>query len=361
MRNICMVLLTIFCLLVCSLSAFAAEKMTIRAGGASIVSGMPIWANDANGEYKKNGLDVQYKIFSSGPAVLEGFSAKQFDVAAASSIPAVLSGIRIDSIIIGIPSEENVSNGIFVRPDSPLLKTKGAMPGYPNIYGTPDDWRGKKILCTTLSGGHYALIGTLRALGLQEKDINLVQIDQGQSLTAFSANQGDIAQYWSPASAVAEVVKGWKRVSSGKDAKINIPGCILANKDFAEKNPETVVAWLDLYLRILESMRADRKFASDMLYSFYTGHCNMDIAWELVDKDYEGRGYMNLEEQLDAMTDPNKMRYWLDETAKFLASQRRISEKDLLKFQSVNCTVEPKYMKMVAEKRAREATSAKTK
>jgi len=360
MRNICTVLITLFCLLACSLSAFAAEKVTLRAGGGAIMSGMPLWANDYNGEYKKHGLDVQYKIFPSGTAALEGFSAKQFDVATASSIPAVLAGARINSIIIGIACEENDSNATYVRPDSPLLKTKGAMPGYPEIYGTPDDWRGKKVLCTTLSGGHYALLATLNALGLQEKDINLIQIDQGQALTAFSANQADLAQLWAPSSYVGQN-KGWKRVSSGKRAKVNIPGCILVNRDFAEKNPETVVVWLDLYLRIVEAMKADRKFASDLLHSFFTGHCNMDMPWALVDIDYEHREYLNLAEQLEALTNPQKMRHWMEETAKFLAAARRINEKEFEKFKALGCTIEPKFMKMVAEKRAREAAAAKTK
>jgi ABC-type nitrate/sulfonate/bicarbonate transport system substrate-binding protein len=78
----------------------------------------------------------------------------------------MLANMRYGMKIIAISNDESETNDLWVRPDSPLLKTKGANPNYPNIYGSPEDWRGKKILCTTVSTGHYALTMTLKALGI---------------------------------------------------------------------------------------------------------------------------------------------------------------------------------------------------
>ena len=51
----------------------------------------------------------------------------------------------------------------MVRPDSPLLDTKGANKGYPNLYGKADDVRGKTIICPASSSAQYLLTKWLAA------------------------------------------------------------------------------------------------------------------------------------------------------------------------------------------------------
>ena len=45
----------------------------------------------------------------------------------------------------------------MARPDSPLLDTKGANKGYPNLYGKADDVRGKTIICPPLHRPNISL------------------------------------------------------------------------------------------------------------------------------------------------------------------------------------------------------------
>lgn len=57
--------------------------------------------------------------------------------------------------IIGVGNDESLANAVMVRPDSPLLDTKGANKGYPNLYGKADDVRGKTIICPASSSAQY--------------------------------------------------------------------------------------------------------------------------------------------------------------------------------------------------------------
>ena len=114
------------------------------------------------------------------------------------TVPTMMASMRYGYKLIGISNVESETNDLWVRPDSPLLKTKGANPQYPNIYGTADDWKGKKILGPTVTTAHYALSATLQALGLSDKDVNIVHMELGQAMTAFNAGEGDIIMLWAP-------------------------------------------------------------------------------------------------------------------------------------------------------------------
>ena len=69
---------------------------------------------------------------------------------------------------IGCAVAETESSGadvykrqIYVRPDSPILKAKGANPRYPDVYGSADTVRGKLTLCPEKTSAHYLLLSLI--------------------------------------------------------------------------------------------------------------------------------------------------------------------------------------------------------
>ncbi len=351
-------LIASFVFLALCLPAFAAEKTKIRVSGQPALHGMPTWENIRNGSLEKDGLEVKFQIFPSGSAQMEALAAGQWDVGTVGTIPAMLSSMRYGGLIIGIYSDDSETNDVWVRPDSPMLKTKGFNPKYPEIYGTPEDWRGKKILCTTMSNGHYMLSSTLKALGLTDKDVDIVQIEQGQAMAAFGAGEGDIVQLWAPGSYVAED-KGWKRVSSGGSAGVVIPGAIMVNKDFAKSNPEAVVEWLDRYMQVVESLPKDQVKSIDMIHTYFNDYCGLSLTKEQIAKDFSRRRLLMLDQQIDALTDPAKMQSWMTYVAQFMADGKRISAKELTRYTENNCYIDPSFMQKVAEKRAKKNQAQK--
>ena len=328
-----------------------AAKPEIRTSAQPCLHGMPLWAAEKSGELKDAPFTDTFMLFSSGAPQVEALAADQWDVGTMGAIPTMLAGMRYGYKIIGISNDESETNDLWVRPDSPLLKTKGANPAHPDIYGSAADWKAKKVLATTVSTGHYALTATLSALGLKDSDVSIVHMEQGQAFTAFNAGEGDILQLWAPASYAAEA-KGWVKVSSGTRAGVMIIGGIGVRKDFAEQHPDLVVEWLDVYMRSVEKTKAHPEESAGPLLTYFTEYCGMELTKEQVAMEFKYRPLFTVEEQIQAMKDKDKMPAWMNGVAKFLLSQGRINEKEYDRYVKANYNIDPTFMEKLAAKRA---------
>lgn len=331
--------------------AAAADKPEVRTSAQPCLHGLPLWYAEKNGWLNDVPFTSVFMLFPSGAPQTEALAANQWDVGAMGTVPTMMASMRYGYKLIGVSNDESETNDLWVRPDSPLLQTKGANAEYPNIYGSTADWKGKKVLATTVSTGHYALTGTLAALGLKDSDVTIVHMEQGQAFTAFNAGEGDILQLWAPLSYVAEA-KGWKKVSSGAAAKVVVAGGIGVRKDFAEKYPDLVVAWLDIYMRAVEMMKDHPEQCMDALLSYFNDYCGLELTMDQVKMEFQYRPLFNIQEQIDALEDPAKLSAWMRGVADFMLSQGRISQKEYDRYAGTNFNIDPSFMKKLAEVRA---------
>ncbi|HSO60218.1 MAG TPA: ABC transporter substrate-binding protein [Desulfobacterales bacterium] len=329
-------------------SVAAADKPMVRVSGQPCLHGMPTW-EVLEEKLKDLPIDMKYMMFPSGAPQIEAMAANEWDVGAIGTVPMMMASIRYGALMIGISNDESETNDLWVRPDSPILKTKGANPKFPNLHGTAADWKGKKILCTTVSTGHFALSSTLKALGLKDNEVQIIQIEQGQAVAAFASGQGDILQMWAPFSYIAES-RGWKKVSSGARAGAMIPGAIIVRKEYAEKNPEQVVQWLEIYMKMVAKMKGDHKWGTERLHKYFNDYCGMELSKELVAKEFELRPLFLPKEQVSLLTDPNKTKAWMMAIAQFFVDQGRINKEEMDRYVKNNCFIEPKFMEAVAAK-----------
>lgn len=348
-------IITILCCCFVFLAAvpqsFAAEKPEVRTSAQPCMHGLPLWHADKTGQLKDAPFTSVFMLFTSGAPQTEALAADQWDMGAMGTVPTMMASMRYGYKVIGISNDESETNDIWVRPDSPLLKTKGANPDYPNIYGTAADWKGKKILATTVSTGHYALTATLERLGLKDSDVNIVHMEQGQAMTAFNAGQGDILQLWAPLSYIAES-KGWVKVSSGAAAKVHIMGGIGVRKDFAEKHPDLVLAWLNQYMRGVEGMKNTPQNYEKSLLSYFNDYCGLELNAEQVKLEFKYRPLFNVDEQIAAMEDPQQLHAWIKGVANFMLSQGRITQKEYDRYVKSNFNIDPSFMKKLKQVRA---------
>jgi sulfonate transport system substrate-binding protein len=336
------------CLTVGLSSVSAQDKPMVRVSGQPTMHGMPTWEILEQG-IKDLPINIKYMMFPSGAPQVEAMAAGEWDVGAIGTVPMMMSSIRYGALMIGISNNESETNDLWVRPDSPLLKTKGSNPKYPDLFGTTADWKGKKILCTTVSTGHYALSSTLKALGLKDNEVQIIQIEQGQAVAAFASGQGDILQMWAPFSYIAES-RGWKKVSSGARAGVMIPGAIIVRKEFAEKNPEQVAQWLNLYMQMVAKMKADPKWGTERLHKYFNEYAGVELSKEFVAKEFELRPLYTPEEQVVLLNDPNKTKAWMTAIAQFFVDQGRINKEEMDRYVKNNCFIDPKFMESVAAK-----------
>jgi ABC-type nitrate/sulfonate/bicarbonate transport system substrate-binding protein len=322
--------------------AFAGES-TIRVSIQPCLHGLPPWWDVQEGKDKADQLRFELQLYPSGAPQNEALAASQWDVGAMGIAPALMAVLRYDAKIIGISNDESETNDIWVRPDSPLLKSKGAVPGYPDIYGKAEDWKGKKVLVTTISTGHYALSATLKALGLTDKDVQITNIEQSQAVTAFGTGQGDIAVLWAPFSYIAES-KGWKKVSSGRAAKAVVPGALIVRKGFAEQEPKLTARWLKHYMDRIDLMRRDPRGSEVWLGKFFSDYCGLQLPKELLKNEFTLRPLLSVDEQIPAMREPGRFKAWLEGIASFFRSQGTLKASDVEKLKAKNFGIEPSFM-----------------
>jgi ABC-type nitrate/sulfonate/bicarbonate transport system substrate-binding protein len=143
-------------------------------------------------------------LFDSGMAQMEALPAKQWVLGGTGGVPQVVGSLRYGAYQIGLGDDESVTNNVYVRADSPILKVKGFNKDYPEVYGSPETVKGKTILVTTVSSVHYAMSTWLKVLGLKDSDVVVKQMDQASAMAAFEKGVGDVAVLWAPYCYTAE-------------------------------------------------------------------------------------------------------------------------------------------------------------
>ena len=309
----------------------------------------PIWYAKQQGWDKQVGLDVQLLFFSSGMDALSTLPAKTWVFGGMGAIPAMMGALRYDTCVIANCNDEALANAVMVRANSPILQTKGYNKSYPNVYGTPESVKGKTILCTTVSSAHFALSSWLKALGLTEKDVVIKNMDQASALAAFEYGIGDIVTLWAPLTYVGEK-SGWKVASTPKDCYQGLPIVLVADQEYAAKNPEITAKFLGIYLRAIEMMRNTPmdKLLPEYL-RFYMEWAGTDYSRDLAEMDLKNHPVYTLSEQLqmfDASDGPSQAQNWQGELAQFFASIGRLSQDELKQIEG-SAYVTDKYLKMV--------------
>jgi ABC-type nitrate/sulfonate/bicarbonate transport system substrate-binding protein len=326
-----------------------AKEMVIAVSHQPALHGLPTYMAMQKGWDKAEGIKIDFQLFMSGPPQNEALASNLWQVGAEGSVPAMLAAIRYGAYIIAISNDESETNDLWVRPNSPILKVKGANPKYPDIYGSAATIKGKTILLTTASTGHFAVIATLKALGLSEQDVKLVHMEQTQAVAAFEAGQGDIVQLWAPIDYIGEK-KGWKKISSGKRAGAVVPGAVVASKKAFEDNPQLVAKWLKLYMRGIAEMKANPTESAKMLDAYYKEH-GVTLDEKALSQEFSLRPLFDTKEQLALFAKknggPSQVEQWMSDLADFFVQQGRITPAEKDKFMQGNY-INDKILKMIA-------------
>jgi NitT/TauT family transport system substrate-binding protein/sulfonate transport system substrate-binding protein len=301
---------------------------------------------------KKAGVELKLVYFDSGMPQIEALPANQWDVGATGGVPMLMAALRYNAYMIGLANDESLANVVMARPDSPILQTKGANPKYPNIYGSADQLKGKTILATTVSSGHYALSSYLKTQGLKDSDVKIQNLEQAQAVAAFESGKGDLVALWSPFMYTG-LQKGWKIVASSDQVGANIPLVLIANKKFADENPDQVVKFLDIFFQGIDRMKKEKTSQADSYRKFLKDWGGMDISKEDAILDIEKHPVFDLREQLamfDNSKGPSQMEQTMAGIAEFFTAQGKFSEAEKEKVLKSGFVTD-KFLKMLAKQK----------
>jgi ABC-type nitrate/sulfonate/bicarbonate transport system substrate-binding protein len=331
------------------LPAQAADPVKLRTAWMDEHETFLIWYAHEKGWDKAEGLDLELLYFDSGMAQLNALPAGEWVLCGTGAVPGMMGALRHDTYVIAIGNDESFTNAVMVRPDSPIMKTKGWNKDFPEVYGDPKDVKGKTFLCTTVSSAHFALSHWLNVLGLKDSDVVIKNMDQSQALDAFSSGIGDGVSLWAPHMFSGEE-KGWKVAGTPNACKQGLPIVLIADKTFADKNPELVAKFLRVYLRSVEMLKNEPvKSLVPEYRRFFLEWAGKEYSEALAIKDLETHPVFTLQEQLalfDTSKGPSKAQQWQSEIATFFAGAGRITQEDLKKVGNASYVTD-KFLKMV--------------
>jgi len=296
---------------------------------------LPYYIADQMGWWEELGLAPSYSTFASGAPQVAAAAAGDWDIGGTGSAPAVLGAARFDIITIGITNDESATNAMMVRGDEAEA-----------IRADPaGELRGQRLLVTTNSTGEYAAAACLESYGLNyPEDFEVVNLNQGEIISAFASGTGKMAGLWAPNIYTLEDRTGAELLCSGKDAGAIVPGALIARRDYAEANPEIVARYLAVFLRGVEYIRENNDEAVAMMGDFYalTG---VELPEKFLRQEIALRPMFTLDEQLEIMGGDNStVVEWFNGLGGYMTSTGTLeTELDASTF------VDSTYMQLVAD------------
>lgn len=251
---------------------------------------VPYYIATEKGWWKEVGLEPKFTTFPSGAPQVAAAASKSWDVGGTGSAPAVLGAQRFNILTIGITNDESAANAVMARGDEAARFT-----------GDPSSLKGKQLLVTTNSTGEYAAVACMKKWGLGPKDMQVINLNQQEIISAFATGTGALAGVWAPNIYTLEERTGAKLVCSGKEAGAIIPGALIVRRDYAEQNPDKVAAYLAVYLRALAWQKTHRDETIKMMKEFYQ-KSGVTLPDKYLAREIDTRPVFSLDEQIKLLS-----------------------------------------------------------
>lgn len=222
--------------------------------------------------------EIQTRIFDSGPQAIESLFANSVDLAYVGPGPAINGYLNSENGNIRILSGAASGGASFVaHPDSlgGDFGFAGKRIGAPQIGNTQD-----------VSLRHHLFENGLRTA---EKGGSVViyNIPNPDIYTLFVKGEIDGAWVAEPWATILVRDLGGVRLFSEEDLWPNgefASVLLVANTDYAEKNPQTVRQWLAAHERSADVINADKKDAGRAFNDFLAGYLGRGLDDQIVDE-----------------------------------------------------------------------------
>jgi ABC-type nitrate/sulfonate/bicarbonate transport system substrate-binding protein len=322
----------LFLMAVGASSVQAAGPFDLKTSGQGEPSTYLVWDLIKKGWDKEAGLKITQTYFESGMGQVEALPSKQWFIGtSAGGVPSLVAALRYGTYTVAIGDEDSFTNAVLVRPDSPMAKATGANPKYAKTYGSADTVRGKTVLVTTVSSGHYSLATWLKVLGLKEKDVVVKNMDQGQIMAAFESGVGDIAVVWEPFMFVG-MSKGWKMMNEDSQMGANQINTIMVDRKFADENPEIVAKFLKLYFKRVDAEKPESPEEIAGYMKFCKDWAGIELSQSDAALSLKWRKMYPLEQQLkfyDASKGKSEIQTWFAQLADFFVEQGKFTREEM--------------------------------
>lgn len=212
-----------------------------------------------NPKYKDIDFKLDWQNFTSGPPVTNGMIANKLQIGMMGDFPLLVNGATFQAspetkselIAIIAYNANGAGNGLVVHKDSP--------------YYELSDLKGKKVSVPFGSAAHGMILKAMEDKGWKEDFWELSSQSPEVGTTNLQERKIDGHAGFVPFAELLPYRGFARKIFDGVETKLPTFHGIVVRKDFAEKYPEFVVAYLKALMDANDWVRKDPKIASEKI------------------------------------------------------------------------------------------------
>lgn len=249
----------------------------VRCGFLTTAIPVPNYYANEQGLYEERGIELEISTFANGPAANEAVGSDSVDIATIGAMPGILGGIAYNYKVVGWLEDDDFALQVYARNDSDIVKAgKGNLPDYPELYGTPETWKGKNIIVASATSAHFAVCGVLDAMGLDESDVNLIDMEGSSGAAAFLAGEGDLYCAWDPQyNEFSSNPDSYTRVATCADAGSSFICVTIATEEYCKEHEAELVKYLEGMVLAADAFANDDQTYYDAMYRWQSEYSDV--------------------------------------------------------------------------------------
>ncbi len=273
----------------------------------------PTKVAQVNGDYERDSQQaIQWRKFDAGSDVINALASGDVVIGNIGSSPFAAAASR------DLPIE------VFLV-TSKLGGSEALVVSHKSGIKTPQDLVGKTIAVPFVSTTHYSLLSALKHWDISENQIKIINLRPPEITAAWERGDVDAAYVWEPAlskiKASGQVLTDSKQVGEWGAPTYDL---WVVRKDFAEKNPEFLKAFVKTSLKQIEAYNQDPK-------AFQQNTDNIQKIAQLTGSDSKDiplllSGNIYLDRQQQQATLAGEFAKNIFDTATFLNSQGKVDQ-----------------------------------
>src|SRR3982075_4116381 len=229
---------------------------TVRQGYQTNIWGMPTYYQLKSGLLEKHGIKFEEFAVPSGNLTMQQMVARQVDLGTYAGQSFIIGHDKGGLVAIAQIETVGKTAQVVTRKDLNLTKV--------------EQLKGLKVANQTGSSvGNVFMDVIIPGAGLKKGDFQEVRMDVNNMVAAMAAKTVDAMVNVEPYNEIA-VAEGIGTSIMDYSSVDRMPVFMAATPDFADKNADTIVAYLKAWQEVAQDFKNDPGKVTDVIYAFFT-------------------------------------------------------------------------------------------
>jgi ABC-type nitrate/sulfonate/bicarbonate transport system substrate-binding protein len=225
------------------------EPLTLAV--AAIALGAPLLVADRQGFLAAEGLRATVRHYPTGKSALESMLNGEAEVATVAETPIMFAGLAGKPLRVIANIASSTEHSVVARADRGIRE--------------PSDLRGRRIGAALGTTAHYFIHAMLTDQGLEESDVELVDLPVREQAAALAAGRVDAVASFPPYSIQCRRALGERARIFPAGIRYTGYGSLVVAPDLVQRRPEALARLLRAIDRAIEWMRAHPEEARAIL------------------------------------------------------------------------------------------------